>query len=451
MKRINNYSNRIYKLLGFQEYYPEKQYIPFTYCITKKSNEGVLLYNTLTRELLLLTDEEYYDLYLNNKLGSCEKYQYLIRHWFLISNDINSKDLCYTFRQIYTNIYRKKEIDNITRYTILTTTNCNARCSYCYEIGCNKRDMDIETANDVANYIVKHSSSKVFLQWFGGEPLCNTKVIDSICKYLKRGKIEYSSGMITNGYLINECDINKIKNLWKLKKVQITLDGTKDVYNKTKNFVYNDTGSFDRVLENIGLLLRNGVMVHIRLNISLQNIDEMHSLIKLLNDKFQSFENNLYIYSHPLFEEEGSYLLGLSKSERKLLYDGYTSIQEHIRTTRFGHWHSLKTVKPNHCMADNKTSLVITPEGNLSLCEHCIDKEYIGTIYSENLDKNKIQKWSEHYNVDNCSKCIIYPQCTKIKKCPVVKCTKEYRDHIIHEIQETMIKMSNNLSEMERK
>lgn len=58
---------------------------------------------------------------------------------------------------------RKKKTKS---YTILTTTDCNARCFYCYELGRSRIPMSEQTAHEIADYI---SAPKVNIHWFGGE------------------------------------------------------------------------------------------------------------------------------------------------------------------------------------------------------------------------------------------------------------------------------------------
>lgn len=69
------------------------------------------------------------------------------------------------------------------------------------------------------------------LAWFGGEPLYNAQVIDLICNDLVERGIGYESSMISNGFLFDEKLIKRAAELWRLRQIQITLDGTEGVYN----------------------------------------------------------------------------------------------------------------------------------------------------------------------------------------------------------------------------
>ena len=92
--------------------------------------------------------------------------------------------------------------------------------------------MDRETADRVISYIKEHcGGQQVKLSWFGGEPLVNHKVIDQICNGLRNDGIPYESRMISNAYLFDDTIVAKAADLWNLKNIQITLDGTEVVYN----------------------------------------------------------------------------------------------------------------------------------------------------------------------------------------------------------------------------
>ena len=97
---------------------------------------------------------------------------------------------------------RQKKSNEITGYTIFPTTDCNARCFYCFELGRSRIKMSIETAQKVVQYIKAHcGGKKVNISWFGGEPLFHQEAIDTICDGLRAEGVEFASTMVSNGYL----------------------------------------------------------------------------------------------------------------------------------------------------------------------------------------------------------------------------------------------------------
>ena len=68
-------------------------------------------------------------------------------------------------------------------------------------------------------------------------------------------------------------------------------------------------------------------------------------------------------------------------------------------------------------MADSDSCLLINPKGDLSLCEHAIIDNSIGTIYADSLDYQKVSEWSNIKNWKKCKECPLYPTCVMLEKC----------------------------------
>ena len=292
MKIIIPTTPLIEQMIGQQKRTDGERYRLMTYVVQQPVDDGLLLYNTLTCSLLLLTPDEAADITAQREL---------IDHWFLVPEAHDDRKLCRQVRQMAALLTPAPKV--VTSYTILPTTGCNARCFYCYEQGTRPVTMTAETASRVARYIVAHrGDEKITLRWFGGEPLVNAKVIDLICTELNGQGVPFRSEMITNGYLFDADMVQRAKNLWQLQKVQITLDGTAQTYNRVKAYVYQGVNAFERVLENIGQLIAVGIRVLIRLNVDKHNIGEIAELAELLHQHFGSNEH-LSVYSHELFGE----------------------------------------------------------------------------------------------------------------------------------------------------
>jgi len=428
MKKILEYLNSIYNVLGLQEYDPNKKYRISPFIIKEEVANGYLIYNTLTCEMVFATDEDL-----------TESQEYFVLRWFLIDKDIDPYSMCKTFKRIWTHMKKRKYMGKIAQYVIFTTTNCNARCKYCYESGCLKEDMSVETAQKVAEYINMTTNGNVSIQWFGGEPLYNAQAINIISERLRESFFPYSSTIVSNGYLFDQCDIKTLKDLWKLDKVQITLDGTEDNYNVAKAYVEACENPFDKVLNNIEYLVSNDIGVTVRMNLSNDNIDDMHSLIDLLHERFGKYKR-FSAYSHPLFDG-GSFHGACTKEEHREITEGYIAIQEHLKRCGLCGDYPIDKVRiTEYCMANSMSSVTISPSGKVGLCEHYPDTELIGNIQTDTdkFDKRVVSAWQELYESIECRTCPLYPQCAKIKKCPTSECNAEWRDHLEFQIRDSM-------------
>ena len=423
MKVIIPTTPLIEQIVGPQKLAEDQRYRLMTYVVQQPVDDGVLLYNTLTCSLVLLTPDEAADITAQ---------QELIDRWFLVPQDYDDRKACREIRQMTALFMPTEEV--ITLYTILTTTGCNARCFYCFEKGTKSVSMTAETASKVVHYIVAHrGDEEVSLKWFGGEPLVNAKVIDQICTELREQGVPFRSIMTSNGYLFDADKVQRAKDLWQLRRVQITLDGTEQTYNRVKAYVYQGVNAFERVLQNIGMLTAAGIRVNIRLNVDKYNIKEMATLVELLHQRFGTNEH-LTVYSHVVYGER-------SPEDNAELFAQRMQLEQQIAQCGYKRKQGLpKAIKTHYCGADDDRSVLIAPDGHLGKCNHYIDCEFFGHIDSEERDEAILRKFKERRpDIEACATCFYYPQCILLTMCEIdVGCTPEYQQERLHDIKESM-------------
>ncbi len=165
------------------------------FVIKEALKDGFLLYHTATCSLVYLEGDEDME----------QSFLQLVCMWYFVKIDFNEFLWIDNLRKERSNALSK----DVKRYTIFTTTDCNARCFYCYEKRLSRLFMTEKTAMDVAAYIIRNAKGSVqSIRWFGGEPLMNCKVIDLISEQLQRKDVQFYSKMITNGTLF---DVGRIK------------------------------------------------------------------------------------------------------------------------------------------------------------------------------------------------------------------------------------------------
>lgn len=419
----------ILALLGKQRETKGVKYRLLSFCISESVSAGVLLYNNLTKELVLIDSLE------NNQP---DETTYLIEHWFLVPSDYNdiklSHDVTLLLREYYTSSNQR------TSFTIFTTTKCNARCFYCFEKNLPQVDMSEEVAHKVASYIKCSSpQNTTWLRWFGGEPLCNISAIDTICKDLQSSGIAYSSSMITNGYLLTKDVLLKAISLWHLNKVQITLDGTQEVYNKTKNYIAPDKDPFTLVIQNIADIANSGIKTGIRLNIGNHNGKDLLLLLDEL-DQLIPHKKNIFFSFAPLFENAGYKPSPRSTKERQNIYHLISQLETHAQELGF----STVGIRLNErlnvysCAADNPFAISITPQGDLYRCEHIHTNSPVGSV--DCLDPINTGVWTNYVEKQpECNDCPLFPTCHRLIGCSEhTHCYNEYRDRQIQLIKNRM-------------
>lgn len=430
MEVISQAEKKVLSILG-KPAHSENGYRLIRYCIQNRVEDGILLFNILTRELLLLREEEFENLLSLQELKD---------RWFVVPEQLEEKKKAEMVRWMVRSTARKKK--NITHYTIMTTTDCNARCFYCFEKGRSRIPMSEETAHKTARYIREHcGGEKVSITWFGGEPLFNRKAMDIISADLQAAGVDFHSAITTNGYLFDEEAVQKAKMLWNIQRVQITLDGTETVYNRSKAFIYRDGGSpYQVVMGAIERLLEQGIPVNIRLNLDLYNAEDLMKLADELAGRFGG-KKGFTVYTHHLFDGEIAVADAHTDEEWTPRFEAMHRLNSRLESYGLRKIPGLrKKLKQNQCMADAGSALVIAPTGDIGLCEHHSDSEFIGHIDREELDQEAIRSWQETSpETPECYECIWYPECLRLKRCTLAcVCFRHQLEADLRSVKEAM-------------
>ncbi len=422
MKIIQKKYYKAEQILGQQETTDDLKKRFITYTIATPCKDGILLHNVMTKEMILLENEELDLININDLNASAvlrkhdtELFNYLFKNWYIVSISYDDKSLCLNLRAVVRQLQEVKLAGKLHSFTILTTTDCNARCFYCYEKGAKKENMTKETALKVVDFIKRSSGGeKVHISWFGGEPLYNLEPIDIITSGLKKEGIKYVSKMITNGYLFDEDLISKATNKWHLSRVQITLDGTEEVYNKRKAYIYKDVNAFKRVTSNIENLLKAGISVIIRLNLDINNYDDLLLLADYLHERYGKYDK-FYAYAQYLKNEKQ----GCPFNGEAYTLDKYRIIlNEHLERNR-KNFRLSSNISIYKCMADGPSAVLIQTNGDLGKCEHYFNSHSCGTIEKGICNFEEVARFKEADTyIEACDNCPIYPNCIRIAMCP---------------------------------
>lgn len=371
------------------------------YNISVEYKGNWLVYNLLKSTCVILNSDEYCRFKNGNQFeGSSQLYGM----GFYVDN--NYDEIKEAFYYIRRNTDQRNQ--NFKKHRIYTTLDCNARCPYCFEKESIYGYMSLETAKKVSRYIQKKQgkAQKLAITWFGGEPLLNTSVIDFISRDLHSGlssNFDYSSFMITNGLLFNETLVQKAFYEWKLKGTQITLDGLKGTYERVKGFT--TPNAFERVIENIHLLLNSGIKVKIRVNFDCSNFNEILDLIDFLGNEFHSCDG-LFVYGHKIMSDKNSDNSKFASADYDIL------IWDKIREAGFC-VDILETIKPNliSCTAGSLYNEMFLPNGDIGKCAQAIARgDIVGNLETGTYN-NKVSKWCCGLLNDVCMNCTLLPIC----------------------------------------
>ncbi len=359
-----------------------------------------LIYNGLKSSCVILNTKEYVEF----KNISCNEIQQKEYHRLGLYVDEN-------YNEVDEVLFSSRVLaaeNKISFFRVYTTLACNAKCPYCYENGTVPYTMHLEDADKIVKFIKQQSkdSEEIIIEWFGGEPLLNDNLItyisEKIAKFASKNNIKFWTRMITNGLLFDNKKIYDAIEIWKLKKVQITIDGLKHTYEKIKNF--NQENAFENVVNNIYNLLNKKISVTIRLNYNESNYDEIINLIDFLREKFGSYEN-ISVYARRIMSRELDNSLTASEdTDIKIL-------KKLIRCNFIKNVLNTIPRRDNMCIAHSLRSFFIYPDGRLGKCSQAMsDCDFIGSV-DDGVDINKIIRWCSPRLENKCLKCSQLPLC----------------------------------------
>jgi len=409
----------------------ERAFKESRYNVTVECQGKQFLYNCLTNQLMesgekidfiLGTAREFQKVY--EMKSNKDSIELLEEGGFLLSLD--SDEL--SFIEVKSNM--DKYSSNKFRLTIAPTIECNFNCIYCYE---NKVGGIItkEVAENIRKEIEKRAKERkdISITWYGGEPLLCMDFIEEFSEELisicEENQVQYSASMVTNGYLISEEMIQRIKKS-QIRSLQITLDGPEDIHDKRRKLKNSNEGTFDKILKAIQLLHDAKINVKIRINVDSANNSYIEELLDILKkDNLQDFIVELgYVKSCTEFcQNIKNECLSVEEYAKisitfwKMLLDKefYRSLENAFPFAQF-----------NYCGAVSLCNYVVDPNGELFKCWHEIGlSEYsVGNISDINhcTTKNsnnylRYLKWSP-LKFDKCRECKVLPIC--VGGCPNV-------------------------------
>ena len=398
------------------------KYIQSNYNIVIKQNEdNVYLYNSFSGAFAKLEKEVYSAIenaIIDDK-NPCLYFDELLKQGFIKPIELNE------FNKILTKersaAYESSE-EKLT-FVLAPALACNLNCVYCFENGYrNKKTMSEETLDEVIKFIeakLKNQTKSLHITWFGGEPLLAYNIITEFNKKLKPiiadKAIHYMSSMISNGILLTEDKAMYLAENCNLQHVQITIDGTEDVYCKQKGAT---ALQFKQVLHNIKDALKY-CRVTVRFNCGKDNYDDIVTIANQIVELCGETKNlNLYLAklvdytcscnaSYYSQEEFDIKTIDFNKYISKLLKREYKP--------------KIPKYRKSFCGLYKLKNLVIGPDGEFYKCEHHVgrDEKVIGNVKQGLFYTDEVVNFLSNPMYEKCKECKLFPLC--IGGCPSQK------------------------------
>ena len=164
-------------------------------------------------------------------------------------------------------LWRGGQAKNIT---FIVTKDCQLACKYCYLVGKNEKErMSWAVAKRAVDWILLHEEffpeESVSWEFIGGEPFLEIDLIDKICDYIKTKMYSldhhwfnsYRFNFTTNGINYHSEKVQNFiaKNADHLN-IGITIDGIKSKHDLNRIYKVTGDGSYDDVVRNIPLWIK---------------------------------------------------------------------------------------------------------------------------------------------------------------------------------------------------
>ncbi len=257
--------------------------------------------------------------------------------------------------------------------TIAPTLACNFACPYCYE-NPKKGMMSQEVQDAILEFVTEAAKRRkdISITWYGGEPLLAKDIIfdlsEKMIKVCEENGAKYGSYIVTNGYLITDEIIEKMKAA-KIGGAQITIDGPPHIHNKRRILKGSDEPTFDIIMNNVKKLMDNGIRnIGIRINVDKTNIEYLEELLDLL------VANGLKDTSIGLGHVNAYTEACTSIAEACMNTEEYAmknvKYQEILHNKGFHAqgYPYYPGIKANYCCADSTSAFVLDHEGYMYKC-----------------------------------------------------------------------------------
>ncbi|MHA3948806.1 radical SAM protein [Cellulomonas bogoriensis] len=266
---------------------------------------------------------------------------------------------------------------NVFHATVLTATDCNLGCGYCFQnTGVNPdrpfapdripgTKLDPSTVDDIALFIkravVHANASSISMVLFGGEPLLD---FDSCLRVLDTTQevAPVEAVMVTNGVLMTPGRAARLEETG-LRAVQVTLDGDRKRHDATRH-TRNGRGTYDLICQNIaGVQESTSVAICLRVNIL---PDDPDSYVKMLLDIAGKVDpQQTFVDLSPVRDYSWNESSALRDGSARDLIKSLVEIAEVSKRLGFRLARPASRFCPFCSIADGKRGAVIGPDGSL--------------------------------------------------------------------------------------
>jgi MoaA/NifB/PqqE/SkfB family radical SAM enzyme len=162
------------------------------------------------------------------------------------------------------------------------TEKCNRRCGHCYHVSYQSSGEysleQLEASLDAMEEALRAWQRKGSFSLTGGEPFLRRQELFRMMDRLDLSDVVAYYDILTNGSLICDKDIRRLKGASKLRRIQLSLEGA----TAGENDLIRGDGDYACTLRAIDLLKDAGLEVSVMATITRRNMDSISAMVELL-------------------------------------------------------------------------------------------------------------------------------------------------------------------------
>ncbi len=199
-------------------------------------------------------------------------------------------------------VYRDAIVDFKKRKTVVKALclhiahDCNLACKYCFagegEYHGDRSLMSYEVGKKALDFLIENSGSRVNLEvdFFGGEPLMNFRVVRELVAYGRSREREcnkkFRFTLTTNGVLLDD-EVMEFANR-EMSNVVLSIDGRREVHDRMRP-TRNGKGSYDLIIDKFKKMAesRHQTNYYVRGTFTHYNLDFSKDVLHLADEGFE--------------------------------------------------------------------------------------------------------------------------------------------------------------------
>ena len=328
-------------------------------------------------------------------------------------------------KDTYENLATEEKLSSPVKAICLNIAHdCNLACKYCFastgDFGCGKKElMPLETAKKAVDFLIEKSGKikNLEMDFFGGEPLMNWKVVTETVKYARSLEKKYNKNfrftLTTNGILLDDEKIDFINK--EIYDVVLSLDGKKETNDRFR-VTRSGNGSYDLIIPKFKKLIskRNGKKYYVRGTYTKKNINFIDDVMHIYDLGFTEISMEPVLcddtFKYTISKED---LPEILKQEEELCKK-LINMKNTGKNINFFNFNIdiekgpcvIKRLKGCGCGNDY---VAITPNGDIFACHQMVgqDEFKMGNLNEGTFDESIKKKFlnTSIYHKEKCRKC----------------------------------------------